>query len=177
MKTCKAKTKQGGHPCKRPAGAGTDHLGEGRCKHHGGATPFKHGQNIKDPEVRKLRQLPFIEEARKLTMEDDILAVRACQLIMIQRKMEKGGKDATLTDDEMKILSEFAEKANRMDYRRNKLLQDHRALLSLEEVTKMLTTFLTALIQAGIIKPGKETELVKIAEQYRLVEVGTVNAS
>jgi len=24
--------------CKRPAGAGTDHVGEGRCKHHGGST-------------------------------------------------------------------------------------------------------------------------------------------
>lgn len=28
-----------GEPCKRRAGAGTDHVGIGRCKHHGGSTP------------------------------------------------------------------------------------------------------------------------------------------
>ena len=34
---CGAKTRQG-HPCKLPAGFGTDHLGSGRCKYHGGAS-------------------------------------------------------------------------------------------------------------------------------------------
>lgn len=37
MAQCGAKTRQG-HPCKLPAGHGTDHLGEGRCKFHGGAS-------------------------------------------------------------------------------------------------------------------------------------------
>ncbi len=32
-------TGRSGTPCKRRAGAGTDHLGIGRCKHHGGSTP------------------------------------------------------------------------------------------------------------------------------------------
>lgn len=37
---CGAKTKQGkGPPCRRPAGAGTDHMGIGACKLHGGSTP------------------------------------------------------------------------------------------------------------------------------------------
>lgn len=35
---CGAKTRQGGK-CKRPAGAGTDHLGHGHCKLHGGRSP------------------------------------------------------------------------------------------------------------------------------------------
>ncbi|MEF8887327.1 MAG: HGGxSTG domain-containing protein [Haloarculaceae archaeon] len=33
---CGATTRDG-DPCKRPAGWGTDHVGEGRCKQHGGA--------------------------------------------------------------------------------------------------------------------------------------------
>ncbi len=33
---CGAKTKGTGDPCKNPAGWGTDHVGEGRCKLHGG---------------------------------------------------------------------------------------------------------------------------------------------
>lgn len=32
---CNAKKKSGG-TCRRPAGAGTDHLGQGRCRRHGG---------------------------------------------------------------------------------------------------------------------------------------------
>ena len=50
---CGAKTRAG-TPCKRPAGWGTDHVGEGRCKLHGGATPrgplhprYKHGKYSK----------------------------------------------------------------------------------------------------------------------------------
>lgn len=35
---CGAKTR-GGTPCQRPAGAGTGHVGTGRCKLHGGASP------------------------------------------------------------------------------------------------------------------------------------------
>lgn len=34
--TCGAKAKNSGEPCKLPAGFGTDHLGSGRCKYHGG---------------------------------------------------------------------------------------------------------------------------------------------
>lgn len=47
---CGAKTRAG-TPCRRPAGWGTDHVGEGRCKLHGGRSPrgflhprYKHGR-------------------------------------------------------------------------------------------------------------------------------------
>lgn len=32
-----------GHPCLRVAGHGTNHLGSGRCKYHGGSSPIRHG--------------------------------------------------------------------------------------------------------------------------------------
>jgi hypothetical protein len=35
---CHAKTRAGGR-CKKPSGWGTDHVGTGRCKLHGGSTP------------------------------------------------------------------------------------------------------------------------------------------
>lgn len=40
---CGAKTRSGG-ACKQRAGAGTDHLGSGRCKFHGGKSPIRHGR-------------------------------------------------------------------------------------------------------------------------------------
>jgi len=36
---CGAKSKQTGQPCKQRAGWGTDHVGTGRCKLHGGRSP------------------------------------------------------------------------------------------------------------------------------------------
>jgi len=36
---CGARKRQGDGVCRRPAGAGTNHVGFGRCKLHGGATP------------------------------------------------------------------------------------------------------------------------------------------
>lgn len=41
--TCGAETRDGS-PCARPAGWGTDHVGEGRCKQHGGNAGAPEGQ-------------------------------------------------------------------------------------------------------------------------------------
>jgi hypothetical protein len=40
---CGAHSRTTGKPCQNVAGKGTDHLGQGRCRYHGGATPIKHG--------------------------------------------------------------------------------------------------------------------------------------
>lgn len=56
-KTCGAKARsRGGAPCTRPAGWGTNHPGEGRCRNHGGATPVKHGRysTVKREDIRAL---------------------------------------------------------------------------------------------------------------------------
>lgn len=45
---CGAK-KRNGEPCGAPAGSGTDHLGIGCCKHHGGSTP----NHVKSANVEK----------------------------------------------------------------------------------------------------------------------------
>ena len=44
MTVCGAKKKQGPGTCQQKAGWGTDHLGEGRCKLHGGKSLVKHGK-------------------------------------------------------------------------------------------------------------------------------------
>lgn len=56
---CGANTKQATakyRTCHRPAGWGTEHPGEGKCKLHGGATPIKHGRysSIQHPRIREL---------------------------------------------------------------------------------------------------------------------------
>lgn len=52
---CGARKKSEGL-CKHPAGWGTDHVGEGRCKLHGGSSPVKHGRysKIRRPRIKEL---------------------------------------------------------------------------------------------------------------------------
>lgn len=49
---CGAKTRAG-TPCRRPAGGGTDHVGTGRCKLHGGRGGAPPGSNIGNKHARK----------------------------------------------------------------------------------------------------------------------------
>lgn len=61
---CRAWARSGKY-CPQVAGAGTDHKGVGRCKHHGGATPVKHGLR----SMYLVRSERMAERIRR--MEDD----------------------------------------------------------------------------------------------------------
>jgi hypothetical protein len=64
-----------GERCRRPAGWGTDHVGFGRCKLHGGATPFRHGRYSR---VARQFHLPAVRakmEAYAVTTLIDLLTL------------------------------------------------------------------------------------------------------
>lgn len=74
---CGARTRAG-TPCKRPAGAGTDHLGQGRCKHHGGKTPIKSGRysTVTRQRIRDLIEA-HQEDKNPLDVLPELAAARA----------------------------------------------------------------------------------------------------
>jgi hypothetical protein len=53
MEQCAARTRSGGR-CRRPAGHGTEHLGLGRCKLHGGSTPSQIERARRELAAREL---------------------------------------------------------------------------------------------------------------------------
>lgn len=59
--TCDAQNRDG-DPCSLPAGWGTDHPGEGRCKHHGGATE---GAGPPEGNTNAAEHLAFSEMLRQ----------------------------------------------------------------------------------------------------------------
>jgi hypothetical protein len=78
---CGAKTRAG-HPCKRPAGWGTDHVGSGRCRMHGGASVkgvehpnFKHGRRSKHWDPNCVVEFASWKESigPAFGVEDDLL--------------------------------------------------------------------------------------------------------
>lgn len=52
MNVCGAKRRHGAGTCQRPAGAGTDHKGEGRCSWHGGCSPLVNALGSTNPAFK-----------------------------------------------------------------------------------------------------------------------------
>lgn len=80
MQTCGAKTRSG-TPCNQPAGWGTDHLGEGRCKLHGGSSPgrpIKHGRySVKHREKLAAKVSQFRDDPEPSSLADELAMMRA----------------------------------------------------------------------------------------------------
>lgn len=76
--TCGAKTRRG-TPCELPAGWGTDHAGEGRCKHHGGSggRPPTHGLYSKTAREGLAAKIREAREHDTQELRDEIAVLRA----------------------------------------------------------------------------------------------------
>ena len=96
--TCGAKAKSTGERCKLVAGYGTSHLGEGRCKYHGGAStgPPKKNKNAVSTGEHETIWLDTLSEEEKLLIpkikhkvidliDDDIKLIE----IRIRRMMQR----------------------------------------------------------------------------------------
>lgn len=85
MTVCGSATRAGGK-CKQKAGWGTDHVGDGRCKLHGGLTPVKHGRysRIKRDSIRDLIAA-YAEDPDPLDLMPELAALRALFQDWIER--------------------------------------------------------------------------------------------
>ena len=83
---CGAAKRQGGGPCTQKAGWGTDHVGEGKCKLHGGSSPIKSGRysNIKRERIRELTE-QFEADPNPLDMTSELSTCRALYQDYIER--------------------------------------------------------------------------------------------
>ncbi|MFW5968953.1 MAG: hypothetical protein ACOCV2_15620 [Persicimonas sp.] len=126
---CGAKTKSTGEPCQQPAGFGTDHVGEGRCKFHGGATPAKHGLYSMYSSRRLADRLEQMRKAEGelADLADDILLARA----VISTQTEQA--DA-LDAAKAKELLQLLERLSRIIARQHKIRHGEEYTVTVEEV-------------------------------------------
>jgi hypothetical protein len=128
MTKCGAKTRNGTQ-CNRPSGWGTKHVGIGKCKLHGGASPIKHGLYSKytkhtladtvqtlvdDPELTNLRQQIAFKQA------------------MILGRLDHVGEG--MAEADMRFLADLSEKVARDIERLNKIEHGEKFVLKVEEV-------------------------------------------
>lgn len=83
---CGGKRRQQEGVCTRPAGWGTDHPGQGRCKLHGGANPVRHARysTINRPRIAELIE-GFEADPNPLDMTPELAACRALFQDYIER--------------------------------------------------------------------------------------------
>jgi hypothetical protein len=132
---CEAKTRAG-RPCRLPAGWATDHVGFGRCKLHGGATPAKHGRYSKIPSkaVREiLAELEQESEEEQLNILPEAMMLRALAQDYIARFNET--KDSLLAWN----AEEYAEAtADRRKPRPQRIPDLHEAASLLEAASRVV---------------------------------------
>ena len=68
-KHCGAKIPNQDRLCMQPKGFKTDHVGEGRCKYHGGATPIVHGR------YSKIERTSIVDKAAEYERDPDLLNI------------------------------------------------------------------------------------------------------
>ncbi len=105
---CGAKTRDG-TPCKRPAGWGTEHVGDGRCKTHGGnaGRPPKHGRysvKARDGLEEKIRQ--YREDENPAGQWDELALLRA----LLQEWLDDLG---TLDEDAVSVILDLQREIRR----------------------------------------------------------------
>lgn len=161
-KTCGAKLKNGSGYCTQPAGWGTDHVGEGRCKLHGGSTPrgaasthFVHGarsiymKNVKHDIAHKVDA--FLD-ADPFDLSEELALMRGLLEDFVSRvdwpvKDEQRGQIAMLVDRIRKTVESI-----------NRIKND--SALTAAEIT-YLATRAADVVARYIVDPTEQTAFIQ----------------
>lgn len=123
---CGAKTRaSGGHPCGLPAGWGTDHPGEGRCKFHGGCSTgpkkantrknaVKHGLYQKYLPKEVLETIEASEGMSSLDILWSNIEIQYANIIRSQKIMLVKSKEELV--QELKSMTEFPNGMTKEEY-------------------------------------------------------------
>lgn len=135
-KICGAKTKKDGSPCKKPAGWGTDHVGIGKCKLHGGASPVKHGLYSKYTGHRLAEMVDKLSNDEELLDLRKTIALQQSLILSILEKLDSG--ELEFNQSIAKTLNSLADKLGRNVERRQKVEEGEKYVLEVREVQNIV---------------------------------------
>lgn len=120
--TCAAKTRAG-TPCQQPAGWGTDHVGSGRCKLHGGKStgrPITHGRYSLNHRAKLAEKAQVFEDANFGDLQAELNLLRA----LLQEYIDRFPDGITLKAADISAMMGMVESIGRMEERRIKIKND-----------------------------------------------------
>ena|SRR3990172_559873 len=147
---CNARTKQTASYCERPAGWGTDHVGYGRCKLHGGSTP-NHNKELATVDGLPLAVPKSLRAAAEIRKQDPELLSLDGEIAMLRVLEEKielelGEDDQVSPDDPaLQALLALAERIGRLVERSHRIQLERRTLMPTHRVLAFIETMADAL--------------------------------
>ena len=159
---CGAKTRAGGgHPCGRMAGHGTNHLGQGKCKYHGGSSPIKHGlYSTVVPVAQRTSYQAALAALDPKSLLEYIALIDGVILPGALKRGEKTPKHAGETDPLM-VQMKAVEAKSKLVYRLHKM-EDAQKIKFTESELKMLVTEIVTIIAEFV----DAVTLPKIANRF-----------
>lgn len=167
-------TNRRGEPCGNPAGKGTDHLGTGNCKHHGGSTPTGRASALNEQARGELARLdlppvedPLSELARVCAQVlgwKDMLAGKVNTLTSLRYEGEGSGEQLRA---EVALWERALDRCERFLTAMARLNIDERlAQISEQRAEVIIAVFTAALERAGIEGEQLDTVLTAADEEF-----------
>lgn len=173
---CGAKNRNG-VPCQNQAGKGTDHLGVGRCKFHGGKNQsmnskvFKHGLNS------QLVYPAILEKIEQLKQDRDVFDMRD-HIYLLEAITHQILENAKNTDDLMPLVK-VVDTATKAIQRLHEIEIGRKYVISVETVGNLIDRVVTV-VERHIPDPYTRTliaaDLVKLVKNPNPVPLLTGKA-
>lgn len=110
--TCGAKKKSNGEPCRNAAGKGTDHVGYGRCKYHGGSTRNHRTNAVKIEAQKRAAEFGELIEVNPTEALLGVLYLSMGHLAFIRREL--AAQDDKRTFDAQVLMRMFDDERDRV---------------------------------------------------------------
>jgi hypothetical protein len=136
VRYCEARTRRG-TLCKRPAGAGTDHVGRGPCKLHGGRLPNVRKRYAREEAIEAARHL-LGEEVSDDPIEAMLSGVRVASALVAYHRFKIDSLDKVTREDEQAL-----EEANVNRQRVAKMALDGGVAIKLVQITERMAEQIT----------------------------------
>jgi hypothetical protein len=174
---CNAKRKQGPGLCRRPAGWGTDHVGLGPCKLHGGATRSHRQAAVKTAAANELARMDVAPVADPLTALAEIagqvvawkdaLAVKVNQLTALRYTDAKGAEQLR---SEVALFERALDRCEKFLSTMARLNIDERLAAIEQEKVEMVSAALTAVLgELGLSEQQQSEARRGVARRLRVV--------
>lgn len=139
---CGAKTRTTGKPCKKPQGWGTQHVGFGKCRLHGGATPIKHGRySLVHRQSLQAKVSEFLADPAPGDLSSELALTRA----LLQDYLNRFGEDVALPMTSIKHINDMVEQIGKTVERISRIL--NQTALTQAEVQVLQVTIADLLLR------------------------------